>query len=260
MAQIQDTTTRYSISEVARMSGASARALRLYEEHGLLNPEHRENGYRSYALADIDRLQEILLLRRAGIAVADIALLLSGSPRERTDFLRRHLANLKEERRNLDRLIGTVEKTIESQTKGTPMQDKDKFEGMKRSLVEENERTYGAEARERYGDQAIDESNRKMLGLTQEQFARFNELGQAINAELERAIREGADPLGEAGERMYEMHREWLGFTWNFYTPEAHCGLAEGYVADERFRAYYDKNIEGCAAWLRDAICVHAHA
>lgn len=252
--------TRYTIGEVTRMSGASARALRLYEDAGLLNPTRRANGYRSYSQADIDRLQEILLLRHAGIAIADIPSLLSGSAHERAAFLRSHLARLEQERRKLDLLISTVERTIESQTKGTPMKDEEKFEGMKRSLIEENECKYGAEMRERYGDGTIDESNRKMLNLTQEQFDRFNELGLQIVNELERAVHEGIDPLGEAGERMYEMHREWLGFTWNFYTPEAHCGLAEGYVADDRFRAYYDKNIEGCAAWLRDAICAHAHA
>lgn len=51
------------------------------------------------------------------------------------------------------------------------------------------------------------------------------------------------------------LHREWLGYTWSFYTPEAHRGLAEMYVADERFTAYYDGAVAGCAAWLHDAIC-----
>lgn len=250
---------RYSIGDVSRISGVSARALRLYEQAGLLEPARLENGYRSYSEADINRLQEILLLRRAGVAVADILPLLSGSAHERESFLKCHLEQLKQERRELDRLINTVEKTLEFQMKGTPMTDEEKFEGMKRSLVDENERAYGAEVRERYGDATIEESNRKMLGLTQGQFARFRDLDSQIVEELERAVCDGVDPLGEAGERMYEMHREWLGFTWGFYTPEAHCGLSEGYVADDRFRAYYDRNVEGCAEWLRDAICAHAH-
>ena len=138
------------------------------------------------------------------------------------------------------------------------MDDKAKFEGMKRDLVEQNERKHGAEVRERWGDTAADEANRKMLNLSESEFERFQELGRTINESLEAAVSANADPTGDEGERIYRLHREWLGFTWNFYTPEAHRGLAEMYVADKRFTAYYDGNVAGCAAWLRDAIATHA--
>lgn len=134
------------------------------------------------------------------------------------------------------------------------MCDKEKFEGMKRDLVEDNERRHGTEVRGRWGDKAADEANRKMLNLSEAEFERFQELGRSINETLETAVNSGEDPAGPQGERVYGMHREWLGFTWNFYTSEAHRGLAEMYVADERFTAHYDGNVPGCAAWLRDAI------
>ena len=66
---------------------------------------------------------------------------------------------------------------------------------MKRELVEDNERTYGQEVRERWGDAAADGANRKMLNLSKGQFARFQELGRRINEELEDAVRAGADLL-----------------------------------------------------------------
>lgn len=134
------------------------------------------------------------------------------------------------------------------------MEDKAKFEGMKRDLVERSEREHGTEVRERWGDSAADAANRKMLNLSEAEFDRFQALAAQINTELESAVKAGLDPSGEAGQRIYQLHREWLGFTWNFYTPEAHRGLAEMYVADERFRSHYDGNVTGCAAWLRDAI------
>ena len=137
------------------------------------------------------------------------------------------------------------------------MSNKEKFEGMKRGLVENNERKYGAEVRDRWGNAAAEDANRKMLKLSKAQFDRFQSLEREISSALEAAVQAAADPAGEEGRRMYELHREWLGFTWNFYTPEAHCGLAEMYVADERFTAYYDGNVAGCAAWLRDAIVAH---
>ena len=103
--------------------------------------------------------------------------------------------------------------------------------------------------RERWGDTAADEANRKMLSLS-ERVRAFQELGRAIGRSLEAAVSANADPTGDEGERIYRLHREWLGFTWNFYTPEAHKGLAEMYVADERFTSYYDGNVAGCAAFL----------
>lgn len=248
----------YGIGEVSDIVGVSTRTLRYYEEAGLLVPARTANGYRHYTPADLDRLQEILLLRHMGMSVAEIPSALSATEDERRRTLARHLETLRAERERLDTLIRTVENTIEHIDKGVPMDDKAKFEGMKRDLVEQNERTHGAEVRERWGDAAADEANRKMLNLSESEFERFQELGRAINESLEAAVSANTDPAGDEGERVYRLHREWLGFTWNFYTPEAHRGLAEMYVADERFTTYYDGNIAGCAAWLRDAITAHA--
>lgn len=54
------------------------------------------------------------------------------------------------------------------------------------------------------------------------------------------------------------MHREWLSFVWPDYTAQAHRGLVRMYVEDGRFRKYYDGRVEGCAAFLRDAVLRHA--
>lgn len=248
----------YSIGEVSEIAGISPRTLRFYEEAGLLTPTRGPNGYRCYVSADIDRLQEILLLRHIGVGVAEISDALSGTETDRTCALNRHLATLKAERDRLDALIRTVEQTIDHIEKGTHMDDKEKFEGMKRELVEDNEHTYGQEVRERWGDAAADGANRKMLNLSKDQFARFQELGRRINEELEDAVRAGADPTGPAGARLCALHKEWLDYTWSFYSPEAHKGLAEMYVADERFASYYDEVVKGFAAWLRDAVIAHA--
>ena len=55
------------------------------------------------------------------------------------------------------------------------MKDKDKFEAFKKGLVEENEKKYGAEVRERWGDEAADASNAKLMGMTEEQFNTLHE-------------------------------------------------------------------------------------
>ena len=229
----------YSIGELAELSGASVRSLRFYEEAGLLNPERDPaNGYRRYSEADVDRLQEILLLRRLDMPVRDIAPLLSTSKAGRRMVLQHHLAALKRERDRLNTLITTVEYTLAEERGETTMQDSEKFEGLKQNLV--------------------DESTRKMLNMSEKDFAAWQELSAEIVSALEEAVRSGADPAGPEGARVCDLHRRWLGYTWPSYTAVAHRGLAEAYVADERFTAYYDGTVVGCAAWLRDAIVAHA--
>ena len=249
----------YRIGELAHMAGITTRTLRFYEEVGLLAPSGRsERGYRLYCSADADRLQEILLLRRCGVAVREIGPLLSTTPAERADLLARHLGRLRDERLRLTRLIATVERTLATLEGAGSMTDIEKFEGFKRNLVDKNEKRYGAEVRERYGDDVADESNRKMLRMSKQEYADFRTLEEQIRSELESAVAAGDDPAGETGERICSMHRTWLGYTWPAYSAEAHRGLAEAYVADDRFRGYYDRAVEGCAAWLRDAIVAHA--
>ena len=67
------------ISDVAKATGLSKKAIRFYESKGLLGDiERLENGYRDYKQKDIDDLLRIKRLRMAGIQVSDINLLFAG--------------------------------------------------------------------------------------------------------------------------------------------------------------------------------------
>ena len=161
--------------------------------------------------------------------------------------------HIKHER--LDTLINNVAKSIAAMKGETTMSDHEKFEGFKQSLVDENERKYGAEIRERYGDAAVQESTAKLMGLTQEE---YNE-GERIRIKTETALKaafDDGDPAGELARKACELHRQWLGVYYPKYSKEYHKGLGEMYVADERFRANYDKLAPGCTEFLRDAINV----
>lgn len=135
---------------------------------------------------------------------------------------------------------------------------KESFEAFKKQTVEENEARYGTEIREKYGDEAVDASNAKLMGLSETEYLTWTALGAQIQTSLEQAVRAGVDPAGEAGAAIASLHRKWLSYTWKRYSPRAHCGLAEMYVADERFTAHYDSAVPGCARFLRDAIVAAA--
>ncbi|TYK44506.1 MerR family transcriptional regulator [Actinomadura decatromicini] len=60
------------IGELARRTGVSERALRYYEEQGLLRPERRPSGYRVYGEADVAAVRRIRVLLAAGLNTAQI--------------------------------------------------------------------------------------------------------------------------------------------------------------------------------------------
>jgi len=137
------------------------------------------------------------------------------------------------------------------------MRDQQKFESFKQQLVENNEKRYGREAREQFGDEAVDSSIRKVQGMTKSQFEEFNRLSAELMSTLSAAFKSG-DPACDLAQKAADLHRRWLAYFWDKYTPEAHRELAQMYLEDERFTAYYDAIQPGTAAFLRDAINIYA--
>lgn len=81
-------------SEAARRLGISAKALRLYEQRGLLAPIRTEAGWRAYGPHDLERASEILALRALGFSLAQVARVLAGDPRGLGPVLAAHQRTL----------------------------------------------------------------------------------------------------------------------------------------------------------------------
>ena len=246
----------YSSNKLSKISGVSARTLRHYDDIGLLKPARvASSGYRIYGQAEVDALQQILFYKELGFALSDIKALLASPGFDRENAFLGHLAELQTKRARLDALILNVTKSIAAMKGETIMQDKEKFEGFKAHLINENEQKYGTEIREKYGDDAVDKSNAQLKGLTQGQYDESERLGLALESALKLAYETG-DPAGELAQQACALHKEWLSVFSPGYSAEYHRGLGEMYATDERFKAYYDKIIPGCAEFLRDAIHV----
>src|ERR1700761_3580151 len=67
-----------SPTETASRFGVSIKALRLYEQRGLLTPLRSEAGWRTYGPDQIARLHQILTLKRLGLPLARIGQILAG--------------------------------------------------------------------------------------------------------------------------------------------------------------------------------------
>ena len=210
------------IKEVSELTGVSARTLRYYDQIGLLKPSKTsEAGYRYYGERELEILQQILFYKERGMELKQIKKIIYQKDFDIMAALREHLLELEEKRNHMEALIQTVEQTIRSMKGEYDMSDQEKFQAFKERVVRENEEKHGAEIREKYGDEEMDG---------------------------------GANPEDECGRRIVALHKEWLGKTWKQYTKEAHAAIGNLYISDERFKMYYDKEVNGCAKFLESAI------
>lgn len=247
----------YTINKLAKLAGVSTRTLRYYDELNLLSPARiSSSGYRIYGKYEVDRLQQILFYRELGVRLDEIKRILLAGDFNSDTALRSHLSALLAKREQLNLLIANVEKTIRAAKGEIIMSDKEKFDGFIQKMVDENEREYGAEIREKYGDDAVDRSNAKVRGMSEGQYVELERLTAELNETLKTAFNQG-DPGSELAQRVCDLHKKWLCYYWDRYSREAHMGVAQMYVDDPRFTAYYDKIAPGCAVFLRDAIQIY---
>lgn len=247
----------YTVQKLSRLAGISPRTLRYYDQIGLLRPARiNSSGYRIYGQAEVDLLQQILFFRELGFPLVDIQEIISSPDYDRVRALREHHDKLLEKRGQLDELIANVEKSIAQGEGRTTMSDQEKFQGFKNRMVADNEKEFGKEVREKYGHEAVEKSNQKIMNMTKAQYDEVTELNNLLMETLKKAFNTG-DPGGEIAQKAADLHRQWLCYFWPEYDKEAHAGLAQMYVDDERFTKYYDKDQPGLATFLRDAVHIY---
>jgi DNA-binding transcriptional MerR regulator len=249
----------YTINKLANIAGVSTRTLRYYDEIDLLKPcRINSSGYRIYGEKEIDILQQIMFYRSMDMKLSDIKDIISNPNFEVEKALEKHEEELIKRREEIDELIRTVQKTIKNKKGEIKMSNKEKFEGFKKEKIEENEKKYGKEIRQKYGEETVKESNKKFMNLKEEDFEKVGKIEKEL-FDLLKVILESNNIEGEEGKRVYELHREWLSFTWPKYTKEAHIGLANMYLQDERFKSYYNERVDkGATEILRDCIVKYA--
>ncbi len=244
----------YTIGQLAKLAGVTTRTLRYYDQIGLLKAAQTSvSGYRLYGREQVDTLQQILFYRALGVGPEEIRLIMQAPEFDAQKALEQHLQELQARRGQMNALINTVSNTLTAKKEGFDMTDAEKFKGFKQHYIDDNERQFGAESRERYGHEAVDQSNAKLMGMTPAQFARMEALSAEVNEALKTAMQTN-DTQGEAARHLCELHKQWLMCSWGSYSAAAHRGLAQMYVDDDRFTAYYDNIVPGGAVFLRDAL------
>ncbi|WP_303862967.1 MerR family transcriptional regulator [Alkalibaculum bacchi] len=247
----------YTIQKLSKMAGITTRTLRYYDEIGILKPARiNSSGYRMFGQKEVDRLQQILFYRELGIELSRIKEIITSPSFDEQIALKEHHEKLLEKRAQLDVLIENVENTMALKEGRIIMNDQEKFKGFKKKLVEDNEKKYGDEIRQKYGKDTVEKSNKKVMNMSQEDYEEVTKLEGEVKETLAEAFK-GGDPASELAQKAADLHKQWITYYWGFYSPEAHAGLAQMYVEDERFTAYYDENQPGTADFLRDAVIIY---
>jgi MerR family transcriptional regulator, thiopeptide resistance regulator len=246
----------YTVGQVAGLAGVTIRTLHHYDEIGLLTPGGRTSaGYRRYDDPDLERLQQILLYRELGFTLEEIAVILDDPDADPREHLRRQHRLLTERIARLRDMVAAVEYVLEAQKVGIDLTPEEKLEVFGQFDPDQ----YADEAEQRWGGTgAYAESVRRTKKYTKDDWLRIKQESGDLMKRWVAAYDAGVPAGSEAGMALAEEHRQQIGKFFYDCTFEIHTGLAEMYLADDRFRRNYDDLRDGLAQYVHDAILANA--
>jgi len=238
---------KMQIKEFAEFTGVSVRTLHYYDEIGLLKPASvdRASGYRFYDENSLLRIQEILFYRELDFPLKSIREILSSANYDREKALSEQKKLLVLKKQRLDRLISAVDDAM----KGANVMkafDNSEFE------------KYKAEAKEKWGKtDAWMEHSEKTKNYSRDQWQDASDGLNAVFAAFAVCKAEGNAPKSENAQALVARLQSYI--TENFYTctRQILSGLGQMYVMDERFKENIDKNGDGTADFVSNAIAVY---
>ena len=257
----------YQVKEVAEQSGVSIRALHHYDAIGLLVPSLRTAaGYRLYSEDDLLRLQQILIGRELGLSLEEIRRSLDDPSFDRRrallgqrEALTRRAEQTSEMLRAIDAAIAMLDGASfddDGKEREDATMDNDKlkklFNGFDPSKYED-------EVKQRWGNtEAYKSSAKRAKAYTEEDWKRCMAEQGTVYADAIAALKACKAPTDPTVMDVAERHR--LAIDRWFYpcSTTMHCGLADMYEADDRFRSFFEGHAPGLAAFLSAAIRANA--
>jgi DNA-binding transcriptional MerR regulator len=196
-------TDALDIREVARRTGLTSRALRFYEARGLVKPLRTYSGQRLYGRGELQRIQQILALKKAGLTLSQIAKLTDRGPLNLGQLVDAQLKLIEERKAELDEarsLLLSMKSRIDP---GEPV-DAATF----CSLIREGDRIMQPEDWKKVTDRYFSEEEKAHwaehppeAGFDQEEYSRkWADLGARVEAAI---------PLGPDGAQAQALYDEW---------------------------------------------------
>ncbi len=235
------------IKDFAELCGVSVRTLHYYDEIDLLKPSSADEntGYRYYDEASLLRMQEIMFYRELDFSLKSIKEILSSPDYDKKKALKEQKKLLIIKKERLERLISS----IDSAEKGKIVMkafDNSEFE------------KYKEEAKEKWGStDAYKEHKEKTKNYSKDDFDALGEGMNMIMGEFSLCMKKDLAPVSEEAQGLVKKLQDYI--TANFYTctKEILAGLGMMYVSDERFKNNIDKNGDGTAQFISEAVAFY---
>ena len=245
----------WTVGQVADEVGVTVRTLHHYDQIGLVTPSERSfAGYRLYTAGDLERLQHVVVYRRLGFGLEEIAALLTQDA-DITEHLRRQRATITDRIRQLTELTDMIDRALESEMTGYQISR----EEQKEIFGDTFDDGYAAEAEERWGGtDAWKESARRTKTYTKEQWQQIKAEGDEVNRRYVALMTAGVPADATEAMDVAEEGRQQITRWFYDCSREMHAGIAEMYVADPRFTKTYEDVAPGLAQYVRDAVVANA--
>ncbi|RDY72540.1 MerR family transcriptional regulator [Halobacillus trueperi] len=244
----------YKVKEMAEMTGVSVRTLHHYDHIDLLSPSYvSEKGYRLYSEKELARLQQILFFKEMDFSLKKIKDILDDPDFDEGDALQRHREILREKKKRLERLIRSVDQTLQTLEGEERMKNEDRFRPFDKSEIEAHQKKYEKEVEERWGNtDAYKQSKQITSQYTKEDWEKIQREGDKIDRALVKLM--DRDPSDPDVQQLIDKKRQHI--TGHFYECNLQIfrGLADMYVNDPRFTKNIDKWKEGYAEFLKRAM------
>lgn len=253
------TEQMWTVGQIADQVGVSVRTLHHYDQIGLVIPSERSlAGYRLYTAADVERLQHVVVYRRLGFPLDQIAELLDATGDDLLGHLRRQREVVTDRVAELHQLVAAIDRALEGAMTGYQISREEQRELFGDSFTD-NFDDYQAEAEERWGDtDAWKQSQRRTANYSKEAWQQIKDEMDAINADYVELMRTGVPPEAEVAMDVAEAARQHICRWFYDCPPQMHANIAQMYISDPRFERTYEEIAEGLSRFVHDAVVANA--
>lgn len=247
---------RYTIKQLAKLSGVSTRTLRFYDEIGLLKPAfYGDNQYRYYKEDQLLLLQQILFFRELEFPLNDIKRILHCNDFDKINSLQQHRSSLQSNVERTQTLIQTIDKTISHLRGQNKMCIEEMFEGFDPIKQQEHEK-YMLDTGV-ISQQQIDDSWQRVAHWKKPDWEQFKDAGEKLHVALVEVLKQGQEVDSDKVQELIQKHYDWVN---NFWTPnqETYLGLGQMYLDHPDFRDFYNRFHPDLAEYIVAAMKVYA--
>lgn len=237
-----------TIDQVVRRTGLTARALRFYEARGLVQPVRTYAGRRLFGAADLERLHQVIALKKAGLSLTQITRLLQRKPVDLSTILRAQQAQLKSQIADGAAALQLIEIALSRIDRGEPL-DAETLCSLIRNgdSMMSNEEGWKSAVNKHFGRDLQAEWQARMADAAEFRQEDYGRKWADLGARIEAAL-----PLEADCPQALAFAREWLGLLEPFTkraSPEMWTATAEFYGKMEDWQNQWNPGFSK-AVWL----------